>query len=175
ARLGGTIPYMSPEHLLAMDGQGDGVPSAPDSRTDVFSLGVLLYELLTGGHPFGPLPPQATWQELRAYLLERAHRPPGPAQQANAEIDRPLAALIERCLAHNANERPSAAELAAELRRGLTLRRRMRRWLARRARVAAVTLALLLTLAVSVTATLALRPPFSVRQLQHGQTLYRQG
>src|SRR5207249_8299999 len=65
ARMGGTIPYMSPEHLLAMDREGDPDRSVLDAGADGFSLGVILYQLLTGKHPFGPLPGPMKWQELR--------------------------------------------------------------------------------------------------------------
>jgi serine/threonine protein kinase len=48
ASLGGTLPYMSPEHLEAF--RGGTLPV--DARSDLYSLGVILYELLTGRHPF---------------------------------------------------------------------------------------------------------------------------
>jgi serine/threonine protein kinase/tetratricopeptide (TPR) repeat protein len=48
ASLGGTLPYMSPEHLEAFRGGTRPV----DARSDLYSLGVILYEMLTGRHPF---------------------------------------------------------------------------------------------------------------------------
>src|SRR6202034_3146989 len=54
-RLGGTLAYMSPEQLLVSENPSGGDRSLVDSRTDLYSLGVMLYELLTGQHPFGPL------------------------------------------------------------------------------------------------------------------------
>src|SRR5262249_28414294 len=54
APVGGTLPYMAPEHLEAMRG-GPGVLSA---GSDLYSFGVILYELLTRRHPF-KIPPGA--------------------------------------------------------------------------------------------------------------------
>jgi len=51
-RLGGTLPYMSPEQLRCFV-EGPGA-SDIDQRSDIFSLGVILYELLSGDLPFGP-------------------------------------------------------------------------------------------------------------------------
>ncbi len=51
AFIGGTLPYMAPEQLQAFQHGTCG----GDARSDIFSLGVILYELLTGEHPF-PLP-----------------------------------------------------------------------------------------------------------------------
>ncbi|MHB1560173.1 MAG: serine/threonine-protein kinase, partial [Isosphaeraceae bacterium] len=46
---GGTVDYMAPEHLHALC---DGDPEAPDRRSDLYSLGVVLHEALTGRRPF---------------------------------------------------------------------------------------------------------------------------
>ncbi len=93
--LAGTPEYMAPE-LLA------GEHTAPDRRSDVFSLGVTLHQLLTG-----ELPPRAAvgWSDLR-------RRAP--------ELPADLAAIVARCLAEDPDQRyPSARAVAEELRRYL--------------------------------------------------------
>src|SRR5207247_3990759 len=49
ARMGGTLPYMAPEQLQAFQDQRR---VSFDGRSDIYALGVLLFELLTGRHPF---------------------------------------------------------------------------------------------------------------------------
>ena len=48
ARLGGTLPYMSPEQLEAFGGGKRDI----DARSDLFTLGIILFEMLTGTSPF---------------------------------------------------------------------------------------------------------------------------
>src|SRR5262249_55620958 len=52
AHLGGTVPYMAPEQLEAFLARRPAGAARLDARADLFSLGVILYELLTGRHPF---------------------------------------------------------------------------------------------------------------------------
>ncbi len=98
----GTVGYMSPE-------QARGLPV--DARTDVWSLGVLLYELATGESPF----PGATPTDRLAAILDREPEPPSRRRPGlPAALDR----VIARTLAKDAAGRHAdAAELAAELER----------------------------------------------------------
>ena len=48
ATIGGTLPYMAPEHLDAFRGR----QRALDARSDIYALGVMMYELLAGKRPF---------------------------------------------------------------------------------------------------------------------------
>lgn len=174
-RLGGTIPYMAPEHLRATDPVAPGAAAAVDARSDIFSLGVILYQLLTGVHPFGELSAEDSAQQLRTQLLER--QPAGPARLdlANPHVDTPLARIVERCLAFDPRDRPqSAAELATALRQSLSPWRRARRWLASQVRNAVGLLVLLLAASVAVGYAVATRPAPHVRPWQDGVQAYGQ-
>jgi serine/threonine protein kinase len=128
-RLGGTLPYMSPEHLRATDVSSPADPSSVDARSDIFSLGVLLYELLTGSHPFGAVPLKWSAEQVREHLRRGQLEGPRPLRSINPRVNKALARVIESCLAHNPNDRPqSAADLSASLRRTRPLVGRIRRW-----------------------------------------------
>jgi eukaryotic-like serine/threonine-protein kinase len=103
----GTLAYISPERLA-------GAEATPAS--DIWGVGVMLWEALSGGHPFWGVPigqMTATIQAGAAPL--RHHRPDLP--------DRLLAA-VDRALHIDPAKRPAAAKLAAELRECLRPRRR---------------------------------------------------
>ena len=101
-RLGGTRGYMSPEQEQAAAALRDGKsnPSPLDGRSDIYSLGVLLYESLTGR-----LPPA---DEIESRRVLRASDP---------EIGRGLEDVIHKCLARRAAARyQDAGQLATDLR-----------------------------------------------------------
>ncbi len=174
--MGGTLPYMSPEQLRATDPDQRSQATPIDSRSDLYSLGVMLYELLAGSHPFAPLPVKLSSRELRAYLLDRQRTGVEPLRRFNSQVDKPLARLIERCLAYDRHDRPpSSAELAALLRKRLSWPRRALRWAVLHPRAGAIASTLLLTVAISITYALSLREPYHQRQLSQGLESYRHG
>jgi serine/threonine-protein kinase len=94
-------PYMSPEQALG---------EAVDFRTDIFSLGVVLFEMLTGRVPF--LASAAT-----EITQEAVHGPLVAPTTLNTSLPRELDAIVERMLAKNPADRyGSASTVAAELR-----------------------------------------------------------
>ncbi len=126
-RLGGTLPYMPPEQLRAMGGLAE-LP-AGDARGDLYALGVIAYELLTGAHPFGPVPVKLSHLDARDFLLPRIDAGPRPLRERNPQIDPRLESLVLRCISSDPAERPaSAEELLAEIRRYRSPVRRVVRW-----------------------------------------------
>ncbi len=121
----GTLPYMSPEQVGSN-------PNDLDIRTDVYSLGVVLYELLTGEHPYpvrGSLldalkhiteteavSPRLRWSQERGIATDGA----GIPRRANNPIDHEVETIVLKSLQKDRERRyQSAGELARELERYL--------------------------------------------------------
>jgi serine/threonine protein kinase len=177
-RMGGTMPYMAPEvleQLKAQDRRGARKDVA-DHRADVYALGVMIYELLTGAHPFGPVPLKLKTTSARDFLLERHDRGPRPMRALNRSIDPALEAIILRCLSRDPAGRPeSAQELADELRRLQKPISRARRWISAHAKLVATVAAFALTGTATGAAYYATLPPPAVAHRQSGANLYRDG
>jgi tetratricopeptide (TPR) repeat protein len=99
-RIVGTVAYMSPE-------QAQGLPV--DHRSDIFSLGVLLYEMATGERPF-------TGRTNLSVLSSVLKDTPRPAHEVCESVPRPLARMIQRALEKGPEDRyQSATDLRRDL------------------------------------------------------------
>ena len=104
-QLAGTPAYMSPEQVL----QADHI----DRSTDIYSLGVVLYEMLTGTIPFRGV--------VRMTLSQILHDDPTPVLQLNDKTPKDLANICEKAMSKEASRRyPTAVEFAEDLQRFLT-------------------------------------------------------
>ncbi|MBP3954056.1 protein kinase [Gemmata sp. G18] len=125
-RCGGTVPYMAPERLRLLLGEREGTGAGAAAPTDVYSLGAVLFEALTGHLPFKPgtyLDPK----DLARDMLRRQATAPPNATAYNPEVPGPLARLVAHCLLSDPRKRPSAQSLAQQLRRHLDRRARLKR------------------------------------------------
>ncbi len=105
----GTLHYMSPEQI-----RGEKL----DGRTDVFSAGCILYELLTGSRPF-------SGESATSILYNIVHESPEPILDKNHEVPQEVQEVVDRALAKRPEDRfQTAGEMAKELEKILSVYRK---------------------------------------------------
>lgn len=96
----GTVGYMSPEQLES---------ARVDSRSDLFSFGILFYEMITGSHPFEGGSPAST-------IANIIHAEPASVSERNRDLPDSLNWVIRKCLRKRPEERyQSSQDLATDL------------------------------------------------------------
>jgi tetratricopeptide (TPR) repeat protein len=143
--IGGTLPYMAPEHLEAFLGGSRPV----DARSDLFAFGVIFYEMLTG-RPAFPIRDGLRPETLSLMISDRLGSPP-LLRPWNPAVSPAVESIIRRCLEPNPEGRyQSARDLREDLERHLahqplrhaadpSRRERVGKWLRRHQRLAVAT------------------------------------
>ncbi len=125
ASFGGSLAYMSPEQLDACNPHRTTKPADLDGRSDVFSLGILLWELMYGKRPFADESVVGTWSETLSGMAELRQAGVGdPPEKPVSAIEVRLQMILRRCLVPRPDDRyATAKELARDL--GLSLQPRV--------------------------------------------------
>jgi serine/threonine protein kinase/Tfp pilus assembly protein PilF len=167
ATIGGTIAYMAPEHLRAILQQTVEHTRLVDQRSDIYSLGMVIAEMLTGENPFARSASYSAFPlQIEAMALERSKQAPS-VRAAREDVPWGLESVVRKCLDPDPAQRyQQADQLAEDLRRLLDDRplgyapelsqaERCRKWARRHPRltaagtVAAVAAVALVTLATA--------------------------
>ncbi len=133
ARRGGTLPYMSTEQLRGLFLLGENKSVELDGRCDVFGLGCVLYELLTGKLPFADIPSGLSAVATAETLISYHEAGAVSIRELNAAVPVRLASVVESCLHTRREDRPDAESLCRDFEKCLPSRRfNVRKWLGTR-------------------------------------------
>jgi serine/threonine protein kinase/Tfp pilus assembly protein PilF len=148
ATIGGTVAYMAPEHLRALATRNAALAKQVDRRADLYSLGMVLFEMLAGESPFDQSASYAPLPALiEAMALERGRTVPS-LRKKRPDVPWSLESILRKCLAPDPSQRYQRGEdLAEDLRHfladqplkfapELSVRERAAKWLRRHPRVA---------------------------------------
>ena len=112
-RLGGTLPYMAPEHLEAF---GPASSARVDRRSDLYAMGLILFEMAAGRHPFEPPPEGLSTIAMLDHMIADRRAGAPSARSINREIPWGLDSVLRKCLAPDPDRRyQTAGELAEDL------------------------------------------------------------
>jgi serine/threonine protein kinase/tetratricopeptide (TPR) repeat protein len=145
AMLGGTLPYMSPEHLDAFNPEGTTRADAVNERSDIYALGLILFEMIAGDHPFPEPPPGLPLLDMIRLMTDLRKQAPS-LREHRPTVPWSLDAITAKCLDPDPAKRYARArELAEDLGRFLddlslkhtpepSVRERMAKWARRNPR-----------------------------------------
>ncbi|MCI0464735.1 MAG: tetratricopeptide repeat protein, partial [Gemmataceae bacterium] len=147
AVLGGTVAYMAPEHLRALSSRDVAKSILVDQRADIYSLGMVLYELLSGGRPFAHTGSYSPGTPALVVMAQERSQTLPSLRQKRSDVPWSLESIARKCLAPDREQRyQQADQLAEDLRRfledrplkyapELSSRERVQKWLRRHPRL----------------------------------------
>lgn len=118
AYFGGSLAYMSPEQLEAAHPARSRQAEELDGRSDLYSLGVMLWELVSGERPFDDPPVNGGWAAAVDGMLSDRQKGVDASRLENEKVDCPptLLRILKKCLAADREKRwDSGSELAGQL------------------------------------------------------------
>ncbi|HEY2157914.1 MAG TPA: serine/threonine-protein kinase, partial [Isosphaeraceae bacterium] len=150
AMMGGTLPYMAPEHLDAFNPRGSTPPGAVDERSDLYALGLILFAMIAARPAFPEAPAGLELIDLLAWLTAQRREGAPSLRAAEPRVSPGLDAIVSKCLDPEPDRRyRSAGELAEDLRRFLddlplkfapepSARERLTKWARRHPRASSI-------------------------------------
>lgn len=173
--VGGTLPYMAPEQLQFLAAHARST-SAIDHRTDLYAFGVTMFQLLTGRLPYPTEHLEQNRSEAAHQLLDLQRASRDWREELEQVVSPRVARSIAACLAVDPQDRPdSAAVVAQQLRRHLTMVARSGRWIhAHRALLSSAAVTLLMVASVFGVWLNSQAPAF-LRHYQMGTAALQQG
>lgn len=115
--IGGTVSYMAPEHLHAMGRRTAELVELVDERSDIYSLGTVVYKMLTGQIPFEISRSYSVLPEQFLAMAEVRKRHLPSARQVRSDVPWSLESILRKCLAAEPGDRYQRTDqLATDLR-----------------------------------------------------------
>jgi serine/threonine protein kinase len=175
-RIGGTLAYMAPERIEFLVSSRAETETTSDPRSDLYSVGAMLYELLTGRLPSHPASSDGAGQASLDQWRECRRTPPGAARLHNPRVEPCMDAVLTRLLAPDPDDRfESAAELTLALAALLAPQARAVRYVRRRRRAFLAAGCGLTAAAAAAGLYWATHPPLPTRLLEAGLAAYDRG
>jgi serine/threonine protein kinase/Flp pilus assembly protein TadD len=150
AMLGGTLPYMAPEHLDAFNPHGKTSSQAVDERSDIYALGLILFEMIAGEAAFPEPPPGRPLPDLMSFMCEQRKKAPS-IRKVRPGVSWSIESIIKMCLDPDPDKRYGRArDLAEDLSRHLddlplkhapepSVKERFQKWTRRNPRLCSAT------------------------------------